>query len=416
MLIDRKQPHSNTQAQKHKQSAQHRTRVFRFRGVNAPLSNFYPAQIKYRGREYSCVEQAYQHLKAVFHEEERIALAILKCTSARTMKSWGDKITDSPSWTQRKEAIMRELIEVKVDSCPEACMDLVDSADCILVESVKDDFWGSGAHHEQTLKIHPEEWPGENKMGVIWMDVRRKMWHCNEAKSVQACARPCPPPTQEAKSDQACARPCPPPTQDGTTINNHHQTNTKSKVPLNTYTRYQSRADSAHTIPKERLDFIVIGNSNARGLAGILRNNGYTASGTTLGGANIRAIDEVIRTRSPTAIDGKCIFIQALDVDLKDGRSPAQMYKDIDNLIEGAEEAYPTSHIILSGPPKPKAQQEQNINNQFTSYIRHKLSGKPRMCLLDNGMLSLRDNIHFTSRAKQALCNRLSKLTFPKMV
>ena len=203
------------------------------------------------------------------------------------------------------------------------------------------------------------------------------MWHCIEDES-----------------DQACARPCPPPTQDGATINNPNQPNTKSKVPLTTNTRYQSRADSVHTMPKEKLDFTVIGNSNARGLAGILRNNGYTASGTTLGGANIRAIDLFIRTRSPTAIDGKCVFIQALDVDLKNCGSPAQIYKDIDNLIEGAEEAFPTAHIILSGPTKPKAQQEQNINNQFTSYIRHKLSGKPRMCLLDNGTLSLRDSIH----------------------
>ena len=111
----------------------------------------------------------------IHRQNEGIARAILKCTDPVKMKRWGDKIPDSPEWNQQKRPLMKELVSIKIKTYQEAQHTLLTSGDAILVEAVEDPIWASGLNYNATLKVHPEEWPGQNIKGQLWMDERKRL-------------------------------------------------------------------------------------------------------------------------------------------------------------------------------------------------------------------------------------------------
>ena len=206
-------------------------------------------------------------------QNEEIARAIMKCTDPVKMKRWGDKIPDSPEWNQRKGPLMKELVSIKIKTCQEAQHTLLTSGDAILVEAVEDPIWASGLNYKATLKVHPEEWPGQNIIGQLWMDERKRL------------VRNQPPPSREERQQE---------------VNDEESHPQASDTAENQSTRSED----------ENLKFLIIGNSNARDMAGILCNKGSKSSGVVMPGANIDAVAEAAQRMSHTKPD--FLVLQAL--------------------------------------------------------------------------------------------------------
>ena len=346
-----------------------RRKALCFRGRKNPLSNFFPVEIKYRDNNYNCVEQGYQHTKAEEAGNEVVARAIMKCKIPRIMKEWGDKIPESPEWNRRKGPLMRELISIKVNACEDARKVLETSGDTILAEAVTDPYWATGLNIDETQRVHPEEWPGQNIMGQIWMEEREKLLRATAADR------------ERSEGDD----------------------NTPIKEVWAPREMPQPN--------KEDLKFLIIGNSNCREMADILCSKGAQSMGIVMPGANIDAISHAAQTMSTSKPE--YLILQALDIDVANKAPMHHLYHSVDNMIHTVREAYKDSHIIIAGLPTYKDDSRNTTKTQLEQYIKHKLSSDYRICLMDNSEMNLKDELHFSRRSKVAFCQRLCQLTKP---
>ena len=167
-----------TKHQKNEASAQKACVAIRaFRGHNDPISNFYfvgTQKLLYKGRRYSSSEQAYQHTRALFHEEKQIAKEIMsKEVNPHGMKNLGGRITASKAWNDIKANIMYEILEAKAACSAVFCEALkIEDPQVVFVEAVYVDFWGSGLPYIETCTRSPGKWPGSNMMGRLISKLR----------------------------------------------------------------------------------------------------------------------------------------------------------------------------------------------------------------------------------------------------
>lgn len=62
-------------------------------------------------------------------------------------------------------------------------LELLTTDDCLIVEMCNDIVWGSGLTMPQSAATPVKLWPGQNKLGEVWMYVR-KMLQVMERKGV----------------------------------------------------------------------------------------------------------------------------------------------------------------------------------------------------------------------------------------
>lgn len=132
-----------------------------FRGENYFLSNFYQAQVFYEGIAYDNSEAAFQASKS-FNPKVR---KTFQYNSGSTAKRRGKRVVLRPDWESVKLKIMREICYAKFTQNPELKQKLLQTGNCILVESNDwgDTYWGvcNGS--------------GENHLGKILMDIRDEL-------------------------------------------------------------------------------------------------------------------------------------------------------------------------------------------------------------------------------------------------
>ena len=159
-------------------------------------------------------------------------------------------------------------------------------------------------------------------------------------------------------------------------------------------------------------DFLVFGKSNTKDIAGMLRESGCDAVGMSMSEAGMLQVAEVAEKMARTIKVPKCVFVHALDIDISE---PTSMYARADKMVSSLVSSYPKSSIIISGLPTYRDHHRNALATQLTTYIKHKTASSKQVCLMDNLDLNLRDHIHFTARAKKALCNRLLNLKCPAL-
>lgn len=132
-----------------------------FQGKYRFLSNFWPAEIHYKGYTYVSTEHAYQAAKAL-NPEDHDLVATAK-TPAQT-KKLGRKIKVRPDWDQVKDQVMLDVVRLKF-KIPELRDALLETGNAILIEGNTwgDTYWGvcGGV--------------GQNKLGRILMQVREEI-------------------------------------------------------------------------------------------------------------------------------------------------------------------------------------------------------------------------------------------------
>ena len=127
------------------------------------LSNFYEAEIEYRGLRYGSNEAAFQAQKCMTEEEK------LPFTEARPSKSkgLGRRVPLRPDWEEVKVGIMEEIVRAKFTQHPELAARLLATGDKVLIEG---NHWG-----DTCWGVDTRTGQGQNHLGKILMKVREEL-------------------------------------------------------------------------------------------------------------------------------------------------------------------------------------------------------------------------------------------------
>lgn len=103
------------------------------------------------------------------------ATSIQSAATALDAKKIGKLIIPSPSFTEKRVAIMTEILEAKADQIPEFSDLLKKHKKSVFVETTYDDFWASGLDKEATIHTRASAWPGTNKLGIIMSEIAGRL-------------------------------------------------------------------------------------------------------------------------------------------------------------------------------------------------------------------------------------------------
>ena len=134
-----------------------------FKGPSHPLSNLFTVQggLPAWGRHFCSLEQAYQFEKARIAEDRSQMLAILSTNDPWEILAIGKKTKQVPCWLAQREAVMRQLLRIKAQHCPQFRQFLINSGNRPLFENTRHPFWAQGMCGE-----------GKNWLGLLLQEIR----------------------------------------------------------------------------------------------------------------------------------------------------------------------------------------------------------------------------------------------------
>lgn len=137
-------------------------KIIEFQGENRWLSNFWKVPIRYGGRLYPCVENAYQAAKCE-NDYDRDQFTGITPGQAKRL---GRTVTIRSDWESRKLQVMETLLRLKFQH-PTMGFRLVQTGNAQIEEGNHwgDTFWGIDLRTGQ----------GENNLGKLIMKIRQDL-------------------------------------------------------------------------------------------------------------------------------------------------------------------------------------------------------------------------------------------------
>ena len=139
----------------------------------SPLSNFAKLNLVVQNTPYSSVEQFYQASK--FKKGTDTHSSIMNCNNPFRIKQMGKKC---PTRSQPENTIVKGLT-AKFNEKGSHQEHLLNTSECILIESTHDNYWGIGRDftrdHNPSQYLDRTNWTGSNKLGVEIMRIRSEM-------------------------------------------------------------------------------------------------------------------------------------------------------------------------------------------------------------------------------------------------
>ena len=150
-----------------------------FFGRYTAFSNFHPCQISMRETVYSCVEQAFQHQKALAANDLDTASKIMGTADPVAHKRWGDnvKMKKYKQWLRSEGlTIMQDAVLSKFSQHEDFKLKLLATQGKCLVEcNPHDKFWSCGMRLSDSNAVNPSNWSGENRLGMCLDEARRSL-------------------------------------------------------------------------------------------------------------------------------------------------------------------------------------------------------------------------------------------------
>lgn len=144
---------------------------FRFKSAQSELSNFSPVEIEWKGKQFHCVEQAFQWEKATSLKRNSTASKILKSKDgAAAQKIARRELPPQESKTYdvtTGQEVMAELLEIKLNSCPDFRYSILHSGDVLFAEATFDPIWGCCLNISDAACTKPCAWQGDNRLGFL---------------------------------------------------------------------------------------------------------------------------------------------------------------------------------------------------------------------------------------------------------
>ena len=149
-------------------------KVVGFFGELCPLSNFHPANFIYKGQSYHSSEQFIQHAKAQYFNDQETAQRILNAQSALACKQLGYHVKNfnQQNWVDSIDNLCKDGIRAKFEQNPSLLRVLLSTGDKTIVESSKDDVWGTGIALFRWDCLNESLWSSKGKLGTLLMEIR----------------------------------------------------------------------------------------------------------------------------------------------------------------------------------------------------------------------------------------------------
>ena len=132
---------------------------------------------------YPSAEHYYQYTKAMFLGFPEDANRVLAAKSPYDAMVIGNELLNdindalAGEWNASKTEVMQRTLELKYDSSSDFRDYLHATNDKLLVEATSHPFWASGLNPQKTRSRHPDDYPGQNQLGTMLMELRDKLNH-----------------------------------------------------------------------------------------------------------------------------------------------------------------------------------------------------------------------------------------------
>ena len=135
-----------------------------FSGPSAYPSNMAYAPVRYDSKDYISNEQAFQHTKAVRHNQPELAASLKEMTNSYAIKVDASEIVTSEDWNKSAPELLWDLFDRKMKRNPELLERLIETAPHRLIEASTSTRWGGRAPFESRL-YDTGKFTGKNEFG-----------------------------------------------------------------------------------------------------------------------------------------------------------------------------------------------------------------------------------------------------------
>jgi ribA/ribD-fused uncharacterized protein len=142
------------------------------------FSTGYDAPIQIDGVTFPTVEHYFQWSKAKQFGDAEAQAKILKTTSAKSVKAYGDKVKDfkEDEWNEKRDQVMRTALKAKFMQHPDLKAKLLSTGDRPIGEAnARDKYWSIGTGADTSKAKVPSKWPGKNRLGQLLMELRSEL-------------------------------------------------------------------------------------------------------------------------------------------------------------------------------------------------------------------------------------------------
>ncbi|MFO1011140.1 MAG: NADAR family protein [Planctomycetota bacterium] len=142
------------------------------------LSQWHPTAFEVGGVRYSTAEHWMMAEKARLFGDERALVEILEAQTPARAKLLGRRVRnfDEATWcAQRRDVVLRGNLAKFTQHAALRAYLLGTGADVLVEASPRDRIWGIGLAADDPRAADPQEWIGQNLLGFVLMDVRRRL-------------------------------------------------------------------------------------------------------------------------------------------------------------------------------------------------------------------------------------------------
>jgi len=335
--------------------------LFRASGRFTVLSNFFESNQSVGGVLFRSAEHAYQHKKALFHGRSDTASRVLRSRTPHQAKLAAKNIIQCKAWHDCKADVMATILEEKAKQCNVFRKALENTGNKRLVHNTEtDSYWGCG-----------EDFQGLNTLGSLLEDLRQRLHLV------------LPQPVRSRLARMSCqSRPAPTPT----TLNRPQPNHPRTPAVI-------------------RPKVLVLGNSNARGVAQGLNDRGLDACGFALPGGTIPHVTSRLRhVRSPTDY----LLLMVGDIEAADGLPAESICARYEHMLKEARHLFPWTRVMLSGLPQTGSNHRQDTIRKVNSFLEAVAHDERLVEYVSNARANLRDDIHLSRTARERLCFNVS--------
>jgi ribA/ribD-fused uncharacterized protein len=144
----------------------------------SPFSQWTLCKFQVNNVTYNCMEQYMMAQKARLFQDHGIYKKIMNSNDPKYIKNLGRQVKnfDAKIWDKHKYSIVFNGNLSKFLQNPIMKKALLDTGTAMIGEaSPYDRVWGIGLSAQEASKKDPSEWPGQNLLGRILVDVREKI-------------------------------------------------------------------------------------------------------------------------------------------------------------------------------------------------------------------------------------------------
>ena len=146
-----------------------------FQGHHSFMSNMAKSEIVYEGIQFNSAETAFQYKKAKLCNKNEEAKLIQRMDDPYMVKRACKNIKETNEWKQKKEKVMRDVLEAKFKQNEELKNKLIKTGNLKLVEGTTDKVWGSGVPIAKYQTLDTKNMPGKNLLGQMLGEIRKKI-------------------------------------------------------------------------------------------------------------------------------------------------------------------------------------------------------------------------------------------------